>query len=233
MGGETKVVILTGATVRLPQRADRTKLTKQSGIGTEIAKNLITSGWKVALVGRRKEAGEALEAQLGPNARFFAANVAQYASQAAVFQQVHRLWGQIDVFIANAGIVDQSSLYLYEWQQKHENGVDDLPPEPDLSCTDADYKGVIYGVQLARHFMKYNQPQPGGRIVVTSSVGAVLPHPSYPEYCGAKAAVNQFVRGIAPLLRQRENIYINCVLPGIVATPIVPPEMITAVTPEW
>ena len=209
---------------------------KQSGIGADLAKNLVTSGWKVACVGRRKEAGEALEAQLGPNARFFAADVASYASQASVFQQVHRLWGQIDVFIANAAVVDQTSLYLYEWQHKHkQNGdsVDELPPEPDLSCTDADYKGVIYGVQLARHFMRYNQPRPGGRIVVTSSVGGVLPHPTYPEYCGAKAAVNQFVRGVAPLLLQREDIYINCVLPGIVATPIVPPEMIEAVTPEW
>lgn len=212
------------------------KTKKQSGIGTDIAKNLITSGWKVACVGRRKEAGEALEAELGANARFFAAEIAQYASQAAVFQDVHRLWGHIDVFIANAGIVDQSSLYLYGWQQQHDkngHGVDELPPEPDLSCTDTDYKGVIYGVQLARHFMRYNQPQPGGRIVVTSSVGGVFPHPAYPEYNGAKAAVNQFVRGMAPLLRQREKIYLNCVLPGIVATPIVPPEMIEAVTPEW
>lgn len=170
---------------------------------------------------------------LGPNAHFIQADVSQYQSQAEVFRQVHQLWGRIDVFCANAGIVDKSSLYLYEWQKSQERGVDDLPPEPDLSCTDSDYKGVIYGVQLARHFMKYNQPQPGGRIIVTSSVGGVFPHPSYPEYCGAKAAVNQFVRGVAPLLKQREDIWINCVLPGIVATPIVPPEMIAAVTPEW
>lgn len=185
------------------------------------------------MIGRRKDAGEALAASLGPNALFFQADVAQYESQAKVLREVYRIWGQIDMFIPNAAVVDQSSFYLYDWQRSHEKTVDDIPPEPDLSCTDADYKGVIYGVQLARHFMKYNQPQPGGKIVVTSSVGGVVPHPSYPEYCGAKAAVNQFVRGVAPLLKQRENILINCVLPGIVATPIVPPEMIAAVTPQW
>jgi len=32
---------------------------------------------------------------------------------------------------------------------------------------------------------------------------------------------------------QKENISINGVLPGIVATDIIPPEMIAAVSPEW
>lgn len=205
----------------------------QSGIGAEVAKYLVDRGWKVACVGRRKEAGDAAVASLGPMASFFQADVSQYESQAKVFREVYRCWGRIDAFCPNAGVVDQSSFYLYDWQKSYEKGVDDIPPKPDLFCTDADYKGVVYGVQLARHFMKYNQPQPGGQIVVTSSVGGVIPHQSYPEYCGAKAAVNQFVRGIAPLLKQRENIWINCVLPGIVATPIVPREMIDAVTTEW
>ena len=201
----------------------------QSGIGAEVANFLAARGWKVAIVGRRRDVGVALAASLGPNVFFFQADVSQYESQAKVFCDVHKIWGQIDMFIPNAAVVDQSSFYQYG---SHEKTVDDIPPEPDLSCTDADYKGVIYGVQLARHFMKFNQPQ-GGKIVVTSSVGGMFPHPSYPEYCGAKAAVNQFVRGVAPLLKQRENILINCVLPGIVATPIVPPEMIAAVTPQW
>lgn len=80
--------------------------------------------------------------------------------------------------------------------------------------------------------MRHN-PQPGGRIVITGSIGAVFPHEAYPVYCGTKAAVNHFVRGVAPLLKQKENILINVVMPGIVSTPIVPPEMIAAVTPEW
>jgi NAD(P)-dependent dehydrogenase (short-subunit alcohol dehydrogenase family) len=80
--------------------------------------------------------------------------------------------------------------------------------------------------------MRHN-PQPGGRIVVTGSIGGVFPHQSYPVYCGTKASVNHFIRGVAPLLKQKENILINCVMPGIVNTPIVPPEMIEAVTLEW
>jgi NADP-dependent 3-hydroxy acid dehydrogenase YdfG len=59
-----------------------------------------------------------------------------------------------------------------------------------LLCTDVDYKGVVYGTQLAIHFMRKNRT-PGGKIVVTASVAGVVPHESYPEYDGAKAAVGR------------------------------------------
>jgi NAD(P)-dependent dehydrogenase (short-subunit alcohol dehydrogenase family) len=57
--------------------------------------------------------------------------------------------------------------------------------------------------------------------------------PVIPEYCGAKAAVINFVRTMAPVLKVKENITINAVCPGIVETPIIPPEMIAAVSREW
>jgi NAD(P)-dependent dehydrogenase (short-subunit alcohol dehydrogenase family) len=59
---------------------------------------------------------------------------------------------------------------------------------PNTACTDVDYKAIIYGVQLATHFMRKNRT-PGGQIIATASVAGVHPHPTYPEYCGAKAAV--------------------------------------------
>jgi NAD(P)-dependent dehydrogenase (short-subunit alcohol dehydrogenase family) len=199
-------------------------------MGIDIAQDLAARGWKVACVGRRREAGEALLKTIpGENARFFQGDVSNYEEYAKVFREVHNLWGRIDALCANAGIVDTSSVYIYDWKNK---SVDDVPPAPDLSVVDINYKGVVYGTQLATHFMRHN-PVPGGRIVITGSIGAVFPHRTYPVYCGTKAAVNHFVRGMAPLLKQKENILINVVMPGIVATPIVPPEMIAAVTPEW
>lgn len=44
-------------------------------------------------------------------------------------------------------------------------------------------------------------PTPGGKIVVTASVAGIYFHETYPEYNGAKAAVINFVRGIAPVLK--------------------------------
>jgi NAD(P)-dependent dehydrogenase (short-subunit alcohol dehydrogenase family) len=90
--------------------------------------------------------------------------------------------------------------------------------------------------------------KPGGVIVATASIAAVHPHPSYPEYNGAKAvcdlqtdhcladttmqAVLNWVRGTAQVLKIKDNVRINCVMPGIVATNIIPPEMVAAVKPE-
>ncbi|EME47823.1 hypothetical protein DOTSEDRAFT_60215 [Dothistroma septosporum NZE10] len=200
-------------------------------MGIDLAKHLHHKNYRVAVVGRNAEAGKRIVADINDhdNARFFQADVASYDSQAAMFKSVWQAWNRIDLLCANAGIVDRGSVYIFSHRNK---SVNEVPPAPDLSCTDIDYKGVIYGIQLATHFMRHNTPVPGGNIIVNASIGGIFPHRSYPEYCGAKAAVIQYVRGVAPLLKAKEGIYINCVLPGAVQTPIVPKEMIEAMTPE-
>ncbi|KAF2764544.1 NAD(P)-binding protein [Teratosphaeria nubilosa] len=214
-GDFDRVVIVTGAT---------------SGMGIDLAKHLHQKGWKVAIVGRNAAAGQSIVDQIADaeNARFFQCHLDSYASQAEMYKAVWSIWGRLDLVCANAGIVDKGSLYQYGWRGK---SVEEVPPEPDLQCTDIDYKGVIYGVQLATHFMRHNAI-PGGKIIVNASIGGIFPHRTYPEYCGAKAAVIQYVRGVAPLLKTKENIFLNVVMPGAVATPIVPKEMIEAVSPD-
>lgn len=167
---------------------------------------------------------------LGPNAAFFHADVASYDSQAQAFLAVYQKWSRIDALLANAGIVDRSSLYILRHRAAR---AEEIPPAPDTSCTDVDYKGFLYGTQLATHFMRHNTPRRGGKIVGTASAAGVRPHPSYPEYNGAKAAVINFVRGVAGVLRAKEDIRINVVCPGIVATSIIPPEMVAAVEPAY
>ncbi|KAH6665415.1 hypothetical protein B0J14DRAFT_521934 [Halenospora varia] len=206
-----KVAIVTGAA---------------SGMGEALATHLISKNWLVACLDLQRGPGEALASSLGPNACFFEANVADYDSQAKVFQAVFDKWGRIDALLANAGIVDKSSIYILNYRDS-----DVIPPAPNLLTTDVDYKGVVYGTQLAIHFMRKN-PTPGGKIIATASVAGVYPHESYPEYNGAKAAVINFARGIAPVLKLKENIFINTVLPGIVPTKIIPPEMIAAVSED-
>ncbi|KAI1607949.1 15-hydroxyprostaglandin dehydrogenase [Exophiala viscosa] len=208
---EKRVAIVTGAA---------------SGIGEALATELVRRGWRVALVDMNADAGEKLATVLGPDAQFFQCNVASYQDQANMFSRVWETWGQIDALCANAGILDRGSLYIFEHRHS-----DTIPPEPDTLCTDVDYKGVVYGVQLAIHFMRKNKV-PGGQIVATSSVVALYPLPSYPEYCGAKAGVLGLVRCMAPVLKAKENITINAVMPGIVPTSIMPQEMLDAVSEE-
>lgn len=136
------------------------------------------------------------------------------------------LSSRIDALCANAGIIDQSSIFILS----HRDSTT-IPPAPSTKCTDVDYKGLIYGTQLAVHFMRQNK-QPGGVIIATSSIAGVHPLSSFPEYSGAKAAVLNLVRSAAPVLKLRENIWINCILPGIVPTKVIPSEMIAGAGDE-
>ena len=130
-----------------------------SGMGFELAHDLIRQGWNVACFDVNEAAGQKVVAELGDQAIFIKA-----------------LW-------ANAGVVDRSSIYIL-----NHRGSKEIPPAPDVATTMIDYVGVVYGTQLAIHFMRQN-PTPGGQIVATASIAGIHPHSTYPEYCGAKAGV--------------------------------------------
>ena len=115
--------------------------------------------------------------------------------------------------------MDRGSLYNFG---RRTAGVNDLPPEPDMSCTDIDFKGVVYGTVLATHFMRLNSHGKGGKIIVTGSMIGIYPCQTFPEYCAAKAAAHQWVKTMGPILQRKENITINCVMPGGIETPAMP-----------
>ncbi|KAG7133982.1 Short-chain dehydrogenase/reductase ascJ like protein [Verticillium longisporum] len=209
MMADKRVAIITGAS---------------SGMGEALLRDLASKGWHVAMADLNTN--DTLSSELGRNASFHKTDVADYDSQAKMFQEVWNEHGRIDALLANAGIVDKESLYIFDHRDS-----DVIPPKPSLLCTDIDWKGVVYGTQLATHFMRKNKV-PGGTIVATGSVAALYPHETYPEYDGAKAAVVNFVRATSRVLKIKENIRINVVLPGILATSIIPPEMVAAVSPE-
>ncbi|XP_014561131.1 hypothetical protein COCVIDRAFT_33825 [Bipolaris victoriae FI3] len=209
MGVEHRVAIVTGG---------------NSGMGMGISRGLVEKGWKVAIADIQEN--RELAEELGGAASFHKCNVADYDSQAEMFQQVWDRYGRIDALCANAGIVDKSSIFIFEHR-----GSDKIPPKPDLVCTDVDYKGVVYGTQLAIHFFRKNKVA-GGKIIATASVAGIVPHESFPEYDGAKAAVVNFVRATARILKAKENIQINAVCPGIVQTAILPQGLVDAVSAE-
>lgn len=193
-------------------------------MGEALTRELVNRGWFVAMADLKPN--DDLLKDLGSSTSYHYTDVASYSSQASTFDAVYRTHGRIDALLANAGITDQSSLYIFRYRSS-----DTIPPAPNLSCTDVDWKGVVYGTQLAIHFMRKNEPKPGGVIVATASIAGIHPHSTYAEYNGAKAAVINFVRGVAPVLHLKENIRINCVLPGIVHTKIIPPQLVNAVNP--
>ncbi|KAL2441902.1 Short-chain dehydrogenase/reductase prx6 [Exophiala dermatitidis] len=212
MAADKKVALITGAA---------------SGMGKALATDLVSKGWNVACVDINSEAGQAVAAALGNQAIFIKCRVDDYDEQAQAFTKTFEKWGRLDAACLNAGYVDRTS--IFQLKAKTSDGV---PPKPDLSCTDVCWKAVVYGTMLAVHFMRKNAT-PGGQIVATSSAWGHYGCPTAPEYSGAKAAVIEFCRAAAPVLKMRDNITINAVLPGLVRTGVTLPAMLDSYTPEY
>lgn len=176
----------------------------------------------MAIAGRRPDVGVQKALSLDPSgetAVFQQCDVASYSDQATMFKQVWDKFGRLDLFIANAGSVDNGSWYNF---RRRGADVNDLPPEPNTICTDSHFKAVMYGTTLATHFMRHNSPTPGGKIITTTSMLGLHPCPTFPEYGSVEAAINHWVRVNAPLLKSKENITINAVMMGPTITPVMP-----------
>ena len=85
-------------------------------MGEGLSQDLIGKGWNVACVDVQVEAGKALEAKLGPNAHFIRCDIADYNDQAKMYMEVWEKWGRLDALLANAGIVDRSSIYILDYR---------------------------------------------------------------------------------------------------------------------
>jgi 2-C-methyl-D-erythritol 4-phosphate cytidylyltransferase len=77
------------------------------------------------------------------------------------------------------------------------------------------FRSVVAVTDLARKTMR------GGAIVVVGSSSAMKGRENIPLYAASKAAVNNFVEGIAPVLKRECNVMVNCVNPGCVNTPMI------------
>jgi 2-C-methyl-D-erythritol 4-phosphate cytidylyltransferase len=77
------------------------------------------------------------------------------------------------------------------------------------------FRSVVLITDLARKAMQ------DGAIVVVGSSSAMRGRDNIPLYAASKAAVNNFVEGIAPILLRERNVKINCINPGRVETPMI------------
>jgi NAD(P)-dependent dehydrogenase (short-subunit alcohol dehydrogenase family) len=83
-------------------------------MGETLGRDLNSKGWIVACLDISKTAGKALVTELGDKAVFIHCDVADFDQQARAFFEVWRRFGRHDALLANAGIVDRSSIYMAE-----------------------------------------------------------------------------------------------------------------------
>jgi NAD(P)-dependent dehydrogenase (short-subunit alcohol dehydrogenase family) len=180
-------------------------------IGRGIAVVLAEHGADVAVndIAQDERAGERvaeIEA-LGRRSAFITADVSDpRACEHLVAETVRRL-GRLDIFCANAGVA--------RWQE-----LADVTSEAFDLIVGVNLHGCFFGCQAAAAQMR--RQGNGGRIVVTSSVNAVMPHRKLGIYGATKHAVGHLVSVMAREWAA-DGITINHVGPGWVQSQINDP----------
>lgn len=180
---------------------------------------LAERGYDVAVndLGHEDEARRRVEEveSLGRRAVFIAADVrTREANDLLVAETVRRLGG-LDVFCANAGVA--------RWQELTEVTRDDW-----RFVVGVNLHGVVHGCSAAAAQMRRRGK--GGRIVITSSVNAVMPFTPLGVYGATKHAV-ALLAGVMAREWAEDGIAVNHVGPGWVDSSINDPSPDFA-TPE-
>lgn len=182
---EGKVVVVTGA---------------NSGIGLASARQFAAEGAKVFMTGRRVKELEQAVFEVGHNAVGIPSDISDMQDLDALFEEVKRTAGHIDVLFANAGGGNFSSLA-------------DVTEEHYHRIFDTNVKGTLFTVQKALPLLK-----DGASVILTGSTSATMGVPEFSVYSASKAAVRNFARSWILELAPRK-IRVNILVPGATSTP--------------
>ncbi|GGM39917.1 putative oxidoreductase [Paraliobacillus quinghaiensis] len=183
-----KVVIVTGGA---------------NGIGQAIVKVYAKEGARVVIADIDKKAGEEvlrLTREEGAETIFIETDVRDPNSIEQLMKRTVETFGVIDILINNAGVSRFKSFF-------------------DLSVTEWDdiintnLRGVFLCAQEAAKIMRGN----GGAIVNLASTRAFMSEPNTESYSASKGGIYALTHSLA-LTLQEENITVNAISPGWIAT---------------
>ncbi|WP_342321744.1 SDR family oxidoreductase [Kosakonia sp. BYX6] len=171
-----------------------------SGIGLATAKELAEQGARVFITGRRQAELDAAVNEIGARATGIRADASVMADLDAVYAQIAKSAGRLDILFANAGGGDM--LPLGAITEEHFDRI-----------FATNVRGVLFTVQKALPLLV-----DGASIVLTGSTTSVMGTSSFSVYSASKAAVRNFARSWSLDLKAR-GIRVNVVSPGPVRTP--------------
>jgi NAD(P)-dependent dehydrogenase (short-subunit alcohol dehydrogenase family) len=173
-----------------------------SGIGLAVVRALRERGAYVLVADLPDSAGRAVAAQLG--AAFHPTDVRDPQANLAAVDRAEREYGRLDFVHLNAGT------------DTGEAALEDLDVERYRAVVDVNVDGVVFGLRAALPALRRAG---GGAVVVTASLGGLLPVPVDPVYAMTKHAVVGLVRSVAPGLAA-QGIRVNAVCPSFTDTPL-------------
>ncbi|WP_033791040.1 SDR family oxidoreductase [Pantoea septica] len=171
-----------------------------SGIGLASAQQLAAQGARVFITGRRQETLDEAVALIGSAATGIRADASLLTDLDAVYAEIARSAGHLDILFANAGGGDM--LPLGAITEDHFDRI-----------FATNVRGVLFTVQKALPLLV-----DGASIILTSSTTSVQGTAGFSVYSASKAAVRNFARSWALDLKERA-IRVNVVSPGPVRTP--------------
>jgi NAD(P)-dependent dehydrogenase (short-subunit alcohol dehydrogenase family) len=189
---EGKVCIVTGA---------------GRGLGRQMALHLARAGADLVIAARTQEqledAADEIRRDTGRRVLIRPTDVRKAAEIEALVDACVAEYGRLDVFIANAGGGSpESTLPLLE-----------IPDSAWYDTIDTNFSNTFFSARAAVRVMK---PQGGGVIINVASGTGLRGDPRLLVYAATKAGVVSLTKSLGVMFA-RDNIRVNCIVPGFVA----------------
>ena len=179
------------------------------GIGLGFAEGVAKQGADVCIWGRNAQKNSEVLAQLtefGTKVHAVCCDVAVEASVEESFAETLEVFGRVDGCFANAGVAKSGRF-------------EEFSTEDWRHVMDVNLDGLFYTLRCAAKHMKQRAEagDPGGRLIATSSLGALMGMARVEAYGASKGAVISMMQGLA-VEYARWGVTANSVLPGHIET---------------